>query len=92
MPSSFGPNNLESEDGDNFDWRIDYSSFGDCYAALPRSPTPLAPSHIALHITDQTEWPSELWSVPGAKDSVHMHGTPVNELGIARHLCRALTH
>ena len=74
------------------DWRIHFSFFGECYAAIPHFSTPLPPFRIDLRIPEQTEWPSELWSVLGAKDSVHMIGPRVKELGIAQHLCRALTY
>ena len=88
----FGLGNSDSEEARWGDWRIDFALWGECYAAIPRFSTPLAPSRIDLRIPEQTEWPSELWSVLGAKDSVHMIGQRVNELGIAQHLCRALTY
>lgn len=88
----FGLDKPGSEDAGMDDWRIDFSLFGECYAAIPRFSSPLSPSRIDLHTPEQTQWQSELWSVLEARDSVHMIGARVNELGIARHLCRALTY
>lgn len=74
------------------DWHIDFSLCGYCYAAIPRFSSPLSPTRIDVHIPEQTKWPSELWGVLGARDSVHMIGPRVNELGISHHLRRALGH
>ena len=74
------------------DWHIDFSLFGYCYAAIPPFSSPLSPTRIDVHIPQQTKWPPELWSVLGARDSVHMSGPRVNELGISHHLRRALGH
>jgi hypothetical protein len=43
-----------------------------------------------LKISDQTEWPQELWAPLGARDNVHMSDSRVTSLGISMHLCRAL--
>ena len=82
----------KSQQDSDVDWHIDFSLFGDCYAAIPRFSSPLPPTRIDLHIPGQTLWSPELWSVLGARDSVHMIGPRVNQLGIAHHLRRALTH
>ena len=74
-----------------YDWHIDFSLFGEIYAAIPRFSSPLAPTRIDVLMPEQTQWPSELWGALGAKDSMHMIGPRVNELGISHHLRRALT-
>ena len=82
----------ENQKESKYDWHIDFSLFGEIYAAIPRFSSPLPPTRIDVLIPEQTKWPSELWSVLGAKDSMHMIGPRVNELGISHHLCCALTH
>lgn len=79
-------------DEDESGWHIDFSHFGNTFAVIPSFDTALPPLRIDLRIPDQTTWPSELWSILGARDSVHMHGPRINSLGIAHHLRRALTH
>ncbi len=78
----FGLDRPDSENAKTDDCRIDFSLFGECYAAILHFSSPLHPSRIDLHIPEQTEWPPELWSVLGAKDSVHTIGARVNELAI----------
>lgn len=68
------------------DWKIDFSLFGDCYAAIPQFASPLSPIRIDIDIPEQTQWPSNLWIVLGARDSVHMIRPCVNALGIPHHL------
>ena len=73
-------------------WRVDYAAFGTRFFAVPQFLLPIAPARVELHIPDQIDWPAELWSVLDARDSVHLSGKQVRNLGIARHLCRALDH
>ncbi|KAL9616644.1 MAG: hypothetical protein Q9160_008500 [Pyrenula sp. 1 TL-2023] len=74
------------------DWRIDDSCFGVTYNAVPQFLSPLAPSRVDVVIPDQMAWSPETWSILGARDSVHLSGPRIRELGISTHLCRALKH
>ena len=82
---------VSAPDKDN-GWRIDGATFGVKYSAIPAFLSPLAPSRVDVSIPDQTKWSSDTWNALGARDSVHVSGLRIRELGIANHLCRALEH
>ena len=86
---------IDSLDTTRSNWRVDgVNTCGTQYYAVPTSLMPnLLPLRIDVFIPDQEEHPIELRNVLQSSRSASVrHPYDVADLGISRHLCRALDH
>lgn len=88
-------NRVETLDTTSSRWRIDGATIcGTCLYAIPLDLLPsLPPLGISLYISDQTEYTAALRQSLDACTGVPLRdGKAISQLGLARHLCRALDH
>ena len=88
-------NRIDSLNTTRSNWRIDgVNTCGTQYYAVPNHPKHnLLPLRIDVFVPDQEEHPIELRSVLQSSRSASVrHPYDVADLGISRHLCRALDH
>ncbi|KAL4965148.1 kinase-like domain-containing protein [Aspergillus stella-maris] len=88
-------NRVETLDTSSSRWRIDGATIcGTCVYAIPLDLLPnLPPLRILLYISDQTDHPPALRHSLDASIGVPLRdGKAISQLGLAKHLCRALDH
>ncbi|KAJ0419073.1 kinase-like domain-containing protein [Aspergillus carlsbadensis] len=88
-------NRVDSLDTTSSRWRIDGATIcGNCIYAIPLDLLPdLPPLRILLYVADQTEYPIALREGLDACAGVPLRdGKAISQLGLAKHLCRALDH
>ncbi|RDW93322.1 uncharacterized protein DSM5745_00644 [Aspergillus mulundensis] len=88
-------NRVETLDTASSRWRIDGATIcGTCVYVIPLDLLPnLPPLRILLYISDQTEYPAALRHSLDASIGVPLRdGNAISQLGLAKHLCRALDH
>ncbi|KAL4941731.1 hypothetical protein BDV06DRAFT_177246 [Aspergillus oleicola] len=88
-------NRVETLETASSRWRIDGATIcGTCVYAIPLDLLPnLPPLRVLLYITDQTNHPPALRHSLDASIGVPLRdGKAISQLGLARHLCRALDH
>ncbi|KAL2836368.1 kinase-like domain-containing protein [Aspergillus pseudoustus] len=86
-------NRVDTLDTTSSRWRIDGATIcGNCIYAIPLDLLPnLPPLRILLYVTDQTEYPAALREGLDACTGVPLRdGKAIADLGLAKHLCRAL--
>ncbi|KAL4933685.1 kinase-like domain-containing protein [Aspergillus undulatus] len=88
-------NRVETLDTTSSRWRIDGATIcGSCFYAIPLDLlSNLPPLRILLYISDQTDHPPALRHSLDASIGVPLRdGKAISQLGLAKHLCRALDY
>ncbi|CEN60009.1 hypothetical protein ASPCAL02450 [Aspergillus calidoustus] len=88
-------NRVDNLDTTSSRWRVDGATIcGNCIYAIPLDLLPdLPPLRILLYVADQTEYPTALREGLDACAGVPLRdGKAISQLGLAKHLCRALDH
>ncbi|KAF8846806.1 hypothetical protein BDZ45DRAFT_719241 [Acephala macrosclerotiorum] len=86
-------NRVDSLDSSNSRWRIDgATACGTQFFAIPLQLMPdLVPIRVDVYLPDQSEYPVALYRTLDASWAVPLrHPESIANLGISRHLCRAL--
>lgn len=86
-------NRIESLDNSNCKWRIDgCARFGTQFHAIPTHVPDLVPIRIDVFIPSQDHHPFELRDTLDSSYSLFVKGAEVANMGIAKHVCRALDY
>jgi hypothetical protein len=86
-------NRIESLDNSNCKWRIDgCARFGTQFYAIPTHVPDLVPIRIDVFIPSQDHHPFELRDALDSSYSLFVKGAEVANMGIAKHVCRALDY